>query len=427
MDSSVTGFTWLLLGIFVFLDLLFAVTRITILNVRGASLDNLHWLSERRAQRVHVTIERPRLRATLRLSLGLTHFVLAAILGWIIFITLGNRISLWGMIGLLVAAMIILYVFEFLFERFPLRQPERWAVYLSGVATALDVILSPLSAMLTWLQGSSAFGDRGIHNMTEDELKQWVETEQPEGGLEKGERRMIQSIFEFGETLCREIMVPRTDVLVLEVTTSLKQATEELVKSGHSRVPIYEGSIDNIIGLLYAKDLLKVDKGSEKALDLRKLLRKAYFVPESKKVDTLLAEMQGRGVHMAIVVDEYGGMAGLVTLEDIVEEIVGEIRDEYDTAEEIPVQKISEDEYLIKGSIDLDDVNELLDSQLTAEYSDSLGGFIYGELGRVPGAGDTLQIGEWLFTVEDVRGHRIGKIRAQRVALEEIEEKQNGS
>jgi CBS domain containing-hemolysin-like protein len=216
-------------------------------------------------------------------------------------------------------------------------------------------------------------------------------------------------------------MVPRIDVLALEVTTPLKQATDELIKSGHSRVPVYENSIDNIIGLLYAKDLLKVTKAQEHALDLRKLLRKAYFVPESKKVDELLAEMQVRGVHMVIVVDEYGGMAGLATLEDIVEEIVGEIRDEYDDAEDVAVRKVGDSEFIFKGQVALDDVNEVLDSQLTAEFSDSLGGFIYGELGRVPAAGDTLQVDDWQFTVEDVRGHRIGKIRARKLDLAEQE------
>jgi CBS domain containing-hemolysin-like protein len=178
---------------------------------------------------------------------------------------------------------------------------------------------------------------------------------------------------------------------------------------------------------LYAKDLLKVDKSSEKGIGLRKLLRKAYFVPESKKVDDLLTEIQARGVHMAIVVDEYGGMAGLVTLEDIVEEIVGEIRDEYDTAEEMPVEKISDDEYLFKGQIDLDDVNEMLGLELTAEYSDSLGGFIYGELGRVPGAGDAMNFDGWKFTVEEVRGNRISKIRAVRTLPIHAEEKEHGS
>jgi CBS domain containing-hemolysin-like protein len=420
MPSAVSGSTWFLLVLIILLDLLFAVVRATMLNVRATSLDNIQGLDERLQQRVHNAVERPRLRASLRLSIGSTHFIFAALLAWISVILLGESASLAAVIGILVVGLILLMAFEFLFERFPLRAPERWAVALSWLAVALDVLLTPFAALFIWLQGSAGLAERGIHNMTEDELKVWVETEQPEGGLEKGERRMIYSIFQFGDTLCREIMVPRIDVLALDVTTPLKKATEEVVKSGHSRVPVFEGDIDNIIGLLYAKDLLKLDS----AENLRKLLRKAYFVPESKKVDALLAEMQARGVHMAVVVDEYGGMAGLVTLEDIVEEIVGEIRDEYDTAEELPVQKISADEYLFKGQIDLDDVNEMLGCELTSEYSDSLGGYVYGALGRVPVAADSLEVDGWRFTVEDVRGHRIGKIRAHRM---EKEAETNGS
>jgi CBS domain containing-hemolysin-like protein len=420
MPYVVSGSAWLLLAFFVLLDLLFTVIRATMLNVRATSLDNITGLEERLQQRVHLAVERPRLRASLRLSIGLTHFVFAALLAWITFGLLGSAVTLIAVVCILLGGIVLLMALEFLFERFPLRAPERWAVALSWLAVAIDVLLTPFSALFIWLQGSAGLAERGIHNMTEDELKIWVETEQPEGGLEKGERRMIYSIFQFGDTLCREIMVPRIDVLALDVTTPLKRATEEVVKSGHSRVPVFEGDIDNVIGLLYAKDLLKVGSAD----NLRKLLRKAYFVPESKKVDALLAEMQARGVHMAVVVDEYGGMAGLVTLEDIVEEIVGEIRDEYDTAEELPVQKISADEYLFKGQIDLDDVNEMLGCELASEYSDSLGGYVYGALGRVPVAADSLEVGGWIFTVEDVRGHRIGKIRARRL---EKEAETNGS
>lgn len=417
MDSVV----WLLLAIFVLLDLFFAILRTTLLNVRAPYLDALEHQEPRRIERVLKTLERGRLRATFRVAMGLTHFVIAALIGWIVFHLFGQSLTLGATIGIFVLGMLVLFCLEFLVERFPLRKPELWAVHLSGTALILDALFTPLSALMIWIQDSAKLGSRSIHNMTEDELRSWVEAEQPEGGLEKDERRMIYSIFQFGDTLCREIMVPRIDVLALEVTTPLKQATDELIKSGHSRVPVYENSIDNIIGLLYAKDLLKVTKAQENALDLRKLLRMAYFVPESKKVDELLAEMQVRGVHMVIVVDEYGGMAGLVTLEDIVEEIVGEIRDEYDDAEDVAVRKVGESEFIFKGQVALDDVNEVLDSQLTAEFSDSLGGFIYGELGRVPGAGDTLQVGDWQFTVEDVRGHRIGKIRARKLDLTEQE------
>ena len=230
--------------------------------------------------------------------------------------------------------------------------------------------------------------------VTEDELKSWVEEGQPEGSLEQGERRMIYSIFHFGDTLAREIMVPRIDILALDVSTPLEEAILALNNSGHSRVPVFEETIDNVIGLLYAKDLLRVRLEGQNLSSLRSLLRPAYFVPEAKKVDELLREMQARSVHMALVVDEYGGIAGLVTLEDIVEEIVGEIRDEYDQSEEHAVRTgRMTDEYLFHGRIDLDDFNSGDGIHLTKDVADTLGGFIYSQIGRVPVGGETSRSG----------------------------------
>ena len=176
--------------------------------------------------------------------------------------------------------------------------------------------------------------------------------------------------------MAREIMVPRIDVLALDVTSTIGEARAALIEAGHSRAPVFEDTIDNVIGLLYAKDLLAIRDDSQTLDAQRQIMRKAYFVPEAKKVDDLLAEMQSLGVHMALVVDEYGGVAGVVTLEDIVEEIVGEIRDEYDEKEETLYQEVSENEYLVSGRISLDDFNELMDSHITAEKSETLGGYI---------------------------------------------------
>lgn len=413
MDSLL----WSLLAIFVLLDIHFAVVRAAVLNAQTAKLVIIEGKSPKAIDATLKILKRPRLRVSLRVALAFTHFLVAALAGWLVFDAWGEQITALGWIGVFLGVMLVLIALEFSTERIPLSAPELWAIRLRIFALIVDVEMAPFSWLMVALQGTRGRTALDERIVTEDELKVWVETDQPDGGLEKGERQMIQSIFEFGDTLCREIMVPRIDVLALEVTTPLKQATDELVKSGHSRVPVFEGSIDNVIGLLYAKDLLKLGGVS----DLRKVLRKAYFVPESKKVDELLREMQARGVHMVVVVDEYGGMAGVVTMEDIVEEIVGEIRDEYDTAEELPMQKMSEDEYLFKGQIDLDDVNDLLGTELTNEYSDSLGGYIYGALGRVPIAGDALQVGRWRFSVEDVRGHRIGKVRACRCEPDEKE------
>jgi CBS domain containing-hemolysin-like protein len=212
--------------------------------------------------------------------------------------------------------------------------------------------------------------------------------------------------------MTREIMVPRIDILALDVRTSLPDAIQAFLTSGHSRLPIYELSIDNVIGLLYAKDLLKTSSRKEAQVSLRELLRPAYFVPETKKVDELLAEMQSQRIHMGIVVDEYGGVAGLVTLEDIVEEIVGEIRDEYDTtSEEVLYQQVGQDEYTFQGRIDLDDFNEVMGSHLSKDESDTLAGYLYDQMGRVPLGGESIIVAGLTFTIEQVTGRRIRRVR----------------
>jgi len=252
--------------------------------------------------------------------------------------------------------------------------------------------------------------------VTEDEIKTLLDTGEKEGVLEQDERQMIFSIFQFGDTLAREIMVPRIDMFALEVNTPINKAAEAVLQSGYSRVPVYEEKIDNILGLLYTKDMLKVWLEDNQYDSLRDLLRPANFIPESKKVDDLLAEMQDERIHIAIVADEYGGVAGLVTLEDIVEEIVGEIRDEYDQGEEALFQKINDAEYLFHGRIDLDDVNEMLGVSLPTEEADTLGGFIYNQLGRVPKAKENIQLNGLTLNIEQISGRRIQKVRATIIA-----------
>ena len=214
-------------------------------------------------------------------------------------------------------------------------------------------------------------------------------------------------------------MVPRIDMLALDVITPLPEAVDALLNSGHSRVPVFEDSVDNTLGLLYAKDLLRVWREGGELVSMRDLLRRAYFVPEAKKVDELLTEMQIQRVHMAVVVDEYGGVAGLVTLEDIVEEILGEIQDEYDEGEEAPYQQLDGGEFLFLGRIDLDDFNDVMTSELPGDEADTLGGFIYSRLGRVPTVGDKVQADNLLLVVEQVSARRIRKVRALWIPRDE--------
>ena len=323
--------------------------------------------------------------------------------------------------GMLLLAVLVIFWLELAIDVLIARQAEIWAIRLAPGARLLMAVLSPFLVLPLAINARRGTPELSS-TVTEAELKSMVDAGHQGGVLEQDERQMIYSIFELGDTLVREIMVPRIYINAVDVATPLSEAVDLMVRSGQSRVPVYEETIDSILGLLYAKDLLRVWRDGSQDVSLRSLLRPAYFVPEAKKVDELFAEMQARRVHMAVVVDEYGGVAGLLTMEDIVEEIFGDIRDEYDQSEELPYQKVGNGEFVFQGRIALDDFNELLGSCLSAEEADTLGGVIYSRVGRVPATGEQVRIDNLLLTVEQVSGRRIRKVRARCLQPEEMEQ-----
>ncbi|MDW8070226.1 MAG: hemolysin family protein [Anaerolineae bacterium] len=327
-------------------------------------------------------------------------------------------------IGLI--ALVLMLAMVFLGEMVPrvvaARYPERVALLTIYPVTLLGFIALPLAragmALHAWLTGSPAVViGASFPTVTEEQIKTLVDAGEEGGVIEEEEREMIYSIFELGDTLAREVMVPRIDMVALEVNASIEEALHIIMRAGHSRIPVYEETIDNIVGILYAKDILKYWPHFE-TLRLRDILREAYFVPETKPVDELLQELQRRKVHIAIVVDEYGGVAGLVTIEDILEEIVGEIQDEYDS-EEPSLVIVSPDEVVCEGRTDLDDINAALHAALPTDVSDTVGGLIYSCLGRVAVAGDQVRFGDLELTVLAVAGRRIKKVRVQRLAADQ--------
>ncbi len=298
------------------------------------------------------------------------------------------------------------------------RYPEpiaRLTIYplsvLVSIAAPLTRVTESVTRLLTGrpqLAGSSE-----LPLVTEEQIKTLVDAGEEEGVIEEEEKEMIYSIFELGDTLAREVMVPRIDIVALEARTSLKDALQVIVQAGHSRIPVYEDKIDSIVGILYAKDLLKCWPNFE-TLNLRDILRDACYVPETKPVDELLQELQQRKVHLVIVVDEYGGVAGLVTIEDILEEIVGEIQDEYDTEESF-VEVISPDEVIFDGRMDLDDINNVMHIDLPTDTSDTVGGLVHSGLGRVATVGDRVRFADVELTVLSMLGRRIKKVKVTRL------------
>ncbi len=405
-----------ILIVLIFLNLYTVASQVALLQ---ASLPRLLLIHEQEGRSVDrsVGILQSSLpaQASLNLARLLWRFALAAL---ILYTSLQAQIPyvLLIAVAVLFFAALALSMLELLVQAVVLRNPNRWLIRLAWFIRTMMVLLAPIVKLGQLMTGNqeSVPGMSTTISVSEDDLRSLVEaTGQQESLWEPGERKMIHSIFELGSTLVREIMVPRIDMLVLEVGTPFPDAVDAFLNSGHSRVPVYEDTVDNILGLLYAKDLLRVWREGEELESLRPLLRQAYFVPEAKKVDDLLEEMQRQRVHMAVVVDEYGGIAGLVTLEDIVEEIVGEIQDEYDQGEELPYEAQANGDYLFQGRIDLDDFNEITTSSLPKEEADTLAGFIYSRLGRVPTSGESLRIDNMLLTVEQVIGRRIRKVRVQ--------------
>lgn len=410
---------WVLL--FVFLDLVYMAVSVSLTYVRTSNLMGMREQHPKAVDRVLRLIKQPYFSDTLRIGMVMIHLLLAGLVAFLVWRIGGVYVNIWLTLGVIILTALLVLGMEFIIEGLVLRNVETWAIRMLPAAQFIESLFKPLSKLFIAVRGSDHVLQHSMDFATEDEFKTWVKVGQSDGNLEEVERKMIYSIFQFRDTLCREIMVPRIDIFALEVNTTLPEAIQAVLQSGHSRFPVYDESIDNVIGLLYAKDLLQLDRDDTNSI--RGILRPADFVPESKKVDELLREMQAKRVHMAVVIDEYGGMAGLVTLEDIVEEIVGEIRDEYDEKEELEFQQIGPDEYVFQGRIDLDDFNEQVGTHLTKDMADTLGGFIYGEITRVPVGGEEIEVEGWSLTVEKVSGRSIRTVRARRKpTLDEKEE-----
>ncbi len=251
-----------------------------------------------------------------------------------------------------------------------------------------------------------------------EELMLLTEMEDASAALQDEEREMIRGVMELEFTAVREVMVPRPDIVAVEAGKSFEDLADVLVSRGFSRVPVYEGDMDHILGIIHAREVLRHLINGPARPSLREIVKPAHVVPESKKVHELLSEMKEQQISIAIVVDEYGGTAGLVTVEDLVEEIVGEIRDEYDV-EDKPIESLNADEAIVDARVSIDDLNDLFHSQIQKEDFDSVGGFIINELGRMPSVGDTVRFNGISLKVLSVTGRRIKKVRVTRVSGEE--------
>jgi putative hemolysin len=407
----------------------FVAAEIAFVSVRRTRLDELAEAGDRRAKRAQVLMRDPgRFLAVIQVAITFLGALASAVAAVSIVTVVAEPLREIAFladqadtIALLfvtsIVAIISIVLGELIPKGFALANPDRIALTVSGPITLFAKIVSPLVAVLVGLTKliSKPFGidPTRTPDLSAAEIRLIVEQGSQQGVLEAEEEQMISAVMSLSDSKLHEVMVPRIDIAAIDQEASFDDAVTLVLTEGHSRTPLYKESVDHIVGILYAKDLLRIIAAGGPRPRLRDIMRPALFVPESQAVDDLLNELQRRRVHMAIVLDEYGGTAGLVTIEDLLEEIVGEIQDEFD--EEEPMKVILRDgEAILDGRADIDEMGELIDPPLELEDDeeyDTVGGFVYHRIGRVPVVGDTVAVDPFTITVIKVTGRRVGKVR----------------
>jgi CBS domain containing-hemolysin-like protein len=405
---------WLLLAIAVLLlALMFlAIAETSIIRISPVKAQTLAEGGSRRAVALLGLVREPeRFLNPVLLSINVCQIVQTVL----VTLLAGRLFGAWGVV---VATFLDVFVLFALTEALP----KTWAVIATeraALATARPASALVRFAPLRWVSAALIglanviLPGKGLKKgpfVSEQELLGIVETAAQEEVIEHEERELIESIIEFGDTLAREIMVPRPDMVTVPASSTVTAALDVAIEHGFSRLPVLGATIDDVMGIAYAKDLMRIEREGHGFQPVAGLARPARFVPETKPVNDLMREMQAGKQHMAIVVDEYGDVAGLATLEDCIEELVGDIVDEYDV-EERDVEHLDGGELSVDGGLAIDELGELLHVELPEEDWDTVGGFVFGTLGHVPTEGEQVQYGGYVFTAEKVEGRRISRVR----------------
>ncbi|MEY2419203.1 MAG: magnesium and cobalt exporter, family [Actinomycetota bacterium] len=348
----------------------------------------------------------------------------------VLLVVLGSHLAIGSLVGLIAerrfgaAGFVLGIVFEIIFI-FVIGEaaPKTWAVLNSERAALIVakpvVAIGDFPPMRFLARGLIAASNvllpgKGLKQgpyVSEEELLALTDAAADDDVIEQEERELIRSVFEFGDTVAREVMVPRPDMVAVEGSQNVTDVIEVALRHGYSRIPVYDENIDNIIGVVFTKDLLRAEREGRADVGVRNLAREGLFVPESKPVAELMREMQKRKLHLAFVLDEFGDTAGLVTLEDLIEELVGEITDEYDV-EEAPIERLPNGDVRVNGKMSIDEVNELLKIQLPeGDDWDTVAGLLFNRLGHVPVDGEPVVVAGHTLTAERVQGRRIGRVR----------------
>jgi CBS domain containing-hemolysin-like protein len=445
-DPASTGLTLFLALSLIAANALLAAAEFSLIAVRRTRIEQTARLGDRRAARVIPALDG---LENLAFAAQVGRSLASVLLGWCALrVARGWLVPAWGpravVAGIdlgpspLIAAVVALVAAALLHATLGQQVPKLVAVNRAEwiasrvsvpVLGALRVVLSPVLAVLNVVVrvvlrvvGVDSASFQPLVRTPEEIRTLVVQGGAEQTSMEDGEREMLRGVFEFSGTVAREVMTPRTEMVAVPVDVTLDELIRVATEEGHSRIPVYEGTIDSVVGVFLVKDLLPVlnrRAAADPPFDVRAVMREPFFVPDTKPVNFLLAELRENGVHLAVVLDEFGGTYGLVTMEDLLEEIVGEIRDEYDEAEP-DFESTPEGDVLIDGGTSICDVNEQLGLELPEEDFDTLGGYIFGALGRVPVVGDVVQApgrdGEMELRVEETDERRVAVVRLARTA-----------
>ena len=435
----------IVLIILIALNAFFAATEIAFVSLNDAKIDMLVKEGNKKAKRIKKMLENPsKFLATIQIGITLAGFLssafaseafaseLAPILhGAMPFLSL----SAWNSISIVLITIILSY-FTLIFgelvpKRVAMKNYEKIAFATVGIVRTIAIATAPFVKFLTFSTNivSKMFGvsDKEEETVTEEEIRMMVDVGEEKGTIETNEREMINNVFEFNDKAVTEIMIPRKDIYALDMNLSIAKVIEELSEDDdfrYSRVPVYDETIDEIKGIVYIKDILLSTKN--KNVKVKNLIKEAYFVPETKPVNELFDELRKNRKQIAIVVDEYGGTAGIVTMEDILEELVGEIYDEYDIVQK-KYEKLDENTYMLTGDLSISEVEKLMDIDIEEGDYDTISGYLMEELGRIPSEKEKpiIETKDVTYKVESVKDKRITKIKAcknEPVSEEEITE-----
>lgn len=419
----------IVLIILILLNAYFAATEIAFISLNDAKIDKQAKEGNKKAKQIQKMLNNPsKFLATIQIGITMAGFLssafasdafadhLAPILnGWLPMVS----VDVWKTVSIIIITLILSFftlVFgELVPKRLAMKYYEKVAYGTIGVIRAISIITAPFVKLLTFSTNmvSKIFGvgEAEEEVVTEEEIKMMIDQGEEKGTIEKGERQLLNNVFEFNDIIVSEVMTPRTDIYAIDINDNVKDLLDEMDEFKYSRIPVYEESIDDIKGILFIKDIIKPLKNKE-PIDIKKIMREPYFVPESKDIDELFKEMQQNKVQMAIAIDEYGGTAGLITMEDIIEELVGNILDEYDE-EDPDIKKIDDNTFILSGTLTSYEIKKLFNVEIPEGDYETLSGYLLDRLGRIPDENEhpVIEDDNLTYKVEEMEDKRIKYVK----------------